>query len=128
MKVFTISSWIPKLKEPNIAFNLSPPSYQEITQIIKCMKFSGSPCPLNQISIYCFNLCPYLRPHICTKVLRSVKNEKFTNFRYCPFKCFLLWNWFQFTDDAIAVTSSYKVKIRFYYTCSENDVDGQNEN
>ena len=26
MKVFTIPSWMPKLKEPNIPFNLSPPS------------------------------------------------------------------------------------------------------
>ena len=27
MKVFTIPSWIPKLREPNIPFNLSPPTY-----------------------------------------------------------------------------------------------------
>ena len=67
MKGFTIPSWIPKLKEPNIAFNLSPPFYQEITQIIKRMKSSGSPCP-------CFKWCPYLRSfilNICTEVLRG---------------------------------------------------------
>ena len=46
MKVFAIPSWIPKLKEPNIRFNLSPPTYHEITRIIKRMKSSGSPCPL----------------------------------------------------------------------------------
>ena len=46
MKVFTILSWIPKLKEPNIPFNLSPPSYQEITRITKRMKSSGLACPL----------------------------------------------------------------------------------
>ena len=46
MKVFSIASWIPKLKEPNIPFNLSPPTYHEITRIIKRMKSSGSPCPL----------------------------------------------------------------------------------
>ena len=79
MKVFTISSWIPKLKEPNIAFNLSPPSYQEITQIIKCMKFSGSPCPLNQISIYCFNLCPYLRPHNIPISTRNIHYDYFNS-------------------------------------------------
>ena len=45
MKVFKIPSWIPKLKEPNIPFNLSPPTYQEITRIIKRMKSSGLSCP-----------------------------------------------------------------------------------
>ena len=55
-------------------FNFNPPSYQEITQIIKHVKSSGSPCPLDQISIICFKRCPYLRSfilNICTEVLRS---------------------------------------------------------
>ena len=47
MKVLTIPSWILKLKKPNIPFNLSLSSYQEITQIIKHMRSSGSPCPLD---------------------------------------------------------------------------------
>ena len=74
MKVFTIPSWIPKLKEPNIPFNLSPPTYQEITRIIKRMKFPGSSCPLDQISMICFKPYPHLRSfilNICTEVLRS---------------------------------------------------------
>ena len=74
VKIFTIPSWISKLKEPNIPFNLSLSSYQEITRIIKGMKFSGSLCPLDQISIICFKRCPYLRSFIlsiCTEVLRS---------------------------------------------------------
>ena len=57
-----------------ISFNLSPPTYQEITQIIKRMKSSGSPCLLDQISIIYFKLCPYLRSfifNICTKALGS---------------------------------------------------------
>ena len=73
MKVSTIFSWMPKVKVPNIPFNLSPPSYQEITQIIKRMKSTGSPCPFDQISIICFKRCPHLRPfmfNICTEVLR----------------------------------------------------------
>ena len=65
--MFTIPSWIPKLKKPNIPFNLPRPSYQEITRIIKRMKSSGSPCPLDQISIICFKRCP----NICTEVFRS---------------------------------------------------------
>ena len=74
MKVFTILSWVPKLKEPNIPFNLSLPSHQKITRIIKRMKSSGSPCPLDQISIICFKRCPYLRSfmlNIWTEVIRS---------------------------------------------------------
>ena len=46
MKVYTIPSWMPKPKEPNIPFNLPPPSYQEITRIIKRMKSSGSTMPI----------------------------------------------------------------------------------
>ena len=74
MKVFIIPSWIPKLKESNISFNFSPPSYQKITRIIKRMKFSGSRCPLDQISIIWLKRCPFLRSFIldiCTEVLRS---------------------------------------------------------
>ena len=74
MKVFTIPSWIPKWKEPDIPFNLSPPTYQEITEIIKGMKSSGLPCSLDQISIICSKWCPYLRLfilNICTEVLTS---------------------------------------------------------
>ena len=67
MNVFTIPSWMPMLKETNITFNLSPPSYQEITRIIKRMKSSGSPCPLDQVSIICFKRCS----NICTEVFRS---------------------------------------------------------
>ena len=72
--MFTIPSWMPKLKEPNIPFNLSSPSYQEIIRIIKSMKSTGSPCPLDQILIICFKRCPCLRSFIldiCTEVLRS---------------------------------------------------------
>ena len=74
MKVFTIPSWIPQLKEPKIPFNLSPLTSQEITRIIKCMKSSGSLCLLDQMSISCFKRCPYLSLfilNICAEVLRS---------------------------------------------------------
>ena len=35
------------------------------------MKASGSPCPLDQISIICFKRCPYLRSYL-TDVIRNV--------------------------------------------------------
>ena len=35
------------------------------------MKTSGSPCPLDQLSIICFKRCPYLRTYL-TELIRSV--------------------------------------------------------
>ena len=63
-KIFNIPSWIPKFASPQTPFNLDPPTYQEITNVIRKMKPSGSPCPLDQISIICFKRCPYLRSYL----------------------------------------------------------------
>ena len=49
-KTFSIPSWIPKFDSPQTPFKLDPPTYQEITNVIRKMKPSGSPCPLDQIS------------------------------------------------------------------------------
>ena len=53
-KIFQIPSWIPMLPEPTVEFNLDPPTYQQVTNVIRNMKTSGSPCPLDQLSIICF--------------------------------------------------------------------------
>ena len=37
--------------------------------------------------------------------MQCLKEEKFTSFGYRTFKGFLPCNWFQFADDAVAVTS-----------------------
>jgi hypothetical protein len=58
-KIFNIPSWIPKFSSPTTPFNLDPPTYNEITNIIRKMKLSGSPCPLDQISVICLKRCPY---------------------------------------------------------------------
>ena len=58
-KVFNLPSWIPTLSDPVIPFNLEPPTYQQISNVIKKMKASGSPCPLDQLSIICFKRCPF---------------------------------------------------------------------
>ena len=74
MNMLTIPSEIPKLKEPNSPFNLSAPAYYKIRRIIKRIKSSGSPCPLDEISIIFFKRCPYLRSfilNICTEVEQS---------------------------------------------------------
>ncbi len=70
-KVFNIPSWIPLLPDPTIEFNLDPPTYQQITNIIRKMKTSGSPSPLDQLSIICFKRCPFLRSYL-TELIRAV--------------------------------------------------------
>ena len=53
-KLFSLPDWIPTFNKPASAFDLTPPSYQQVTHIIRRMKASGSPCPLDKISIICF--------------------------------------------------------------------------
>ena len=70
-KSFKIPDWIPSLNQPSISYDLSPPSYQQITNIIRRMKAAGSPCPLDKISIIPFKRCPYLRSYI-TELFRLI--------------------------------------------------------
>ena len=70
-KLFHIPSWIPKLSDPVIQFDLQPPTYRQITNIIRRMKASGCPCPLDQISIICFKRCPFLRSYL-TDLIQAV--------------------------------------------------------
>ena len=69
-KTFNIPSWIPKFASPQTPFKLDPPTYQEITNVIRKMKLSGSPCPLDQISIICFKRCPYIRSYL-TEIIHA---------------------------------------------------------
>ena len=69
-KTFKIPDWIPKFTSPQTQFNLDPPTYQEITNVIRKMKPSGSPCPLDQISVICFKRCPYLRSYL-TEIIHA---------------------------------------------------------
>ncbi len=70
-KVFHIPKWIPLLPDPSIEFDLQPPTYQQVTNIIRKMKTSGSPCPLDQLSIICFKRCSYLRTYL-TELIQAV--------------------------------------------------------
>ena len=63
-KAFHIPAWIPQFSAPDTPFNLDAPTYQQITNVINKMKSSGTPCPLDQISIICFKRCPYLRSYL----------------------------------------------------------------
>ena len=70
-KLFSIPNWIPALSDPEFQFDLDPPSYQQVTNIIRRMKASGSPCPLDQLSVICFKRCPFLRTYL-TDLIRAV--------------------------------------------------------
>ena len=63
-KSFKMPSWIPSLPQPTIPYNLSSPSYQQITKIVRRMKACGSPCPLDKLSVIPFKRCPYLRTYL----------------------------------------------------------------
>ena len=70
-KVFRIPSWMPTYSAaPSTPFDLTPPSYKQITKIVRKMKASGCPCPLDQISIICFKRCPYLRSFITEAIAK----------------------------------------------------------
>ena len=62
---------MPSFDEPTYPFDTQPPSYQAITSLIRRMKASTSPCPLDKISIICFKRCPYLRSFI-TEIIRVI--------------------------------------------------------
>ena len=68
-KPFKFPDWIPSLSAPTIPFDLSPSSYHQITKVVRRIKASGSPCPLNQISIIPFKRCTHLRSYL-TEIFR----------------------------------------------------------
>ena len=70
-KSFKIPDWIPSLAQPSIPYDLSPPSYHQFTKFVRRMKASGSPCPLDKISIIPFKRCPYLRSYL-TELFRII--------------------------------------------------------
>ena len=63
-KKFQIPSWIPLFPPPEKTLDSNPPTYAEISQIIKRMKTSESPCPLDQISNTCYKRCSYLLSYL----------------------------------------------------------------
>ena len=76
-KLFHIPNWIPKLSKPSIPFNLSAPSYREITNIIRRMKTSGSPYPLDQISIIVLKRSPYLQTYLTAVISKAWTTKTF---------------------------------------------------
>ena len=70
-KSFKIPDWIPSHAQPSIPYDLRPPSYHQITKVVRRMKASGSPCPLGKVSIIPFKRCPYLRSYL-TELFRII--------------------------------------------------------
>ena len=60
-KTFDPPSWVKKLNEPTIKFNIDTPSYAEITKIIMKMKSPALACLNDAMSIIEFKKCPILR-------------------------------------------------------------------
>ena len=57
-------NWIPCNNPPSVPCNIEPPTDNEICAIVNRMKSSGSPCPIDQISVICFKRCAYLRSYL----------------------------------------------------------------
>src|SRR6218665_896501 len=57
----TFSSWILKLPELRITFDMTPPSYKEITKAIAKVKARSSSCSFDQINYIMLMQCPILR-------------------------------------------------------------------
>ena len=70
-KAFKIPYRIRPLADPSIPYELSPSTNQQITKIVRRMKASSSPCPLDKISIILVKRCPYLRSYIA-KLFRFI--------------------------------------------------------
>ena len=64
-KPFKTPTWIPLFAPPQMPFTLNPSSYLQVTNVIRKMKSSGSPCPLDQISIFCFKTLSLLKVPSC---------------------------------------------------------------
>ena len=69
--VFVIPNWLPNLLAPKYEFQTLPPTYSQITRIIRLMKPNGSACPLDQISIIHFKRSAYLGSYL-TAVIEQV--------------------------------------------------------
>ena len=68
---FPIPGWFPSLPQPTATFSCEPPSYEKVTRVIRRMKASSSPCPLDQVSLICFKGCPFLRT-VITRLFRII--------------------------------------------------------
>ncbi|ESO00427.1 hypothetical protein HELRODRAFT_175849 [Helobdella robusta] len=60
-KKFRLPNWIHTPPDPSFPYSVDPPTYNEISSIIRKCKSRASPCPLDQISIIILKKCPIIR-------------------------------------------------------------------
>ena len=78
-RAFQCPSWMKTMDDPTQVFNLSPPSYKEIQKIVSRMKSSGSPCPIDHISVLALKNCPILRTQLWRLCCYCWENKYFPN-------------------------------------------------
>ena len=61
LRDFSPPSWMKSLDEPDSQFDITPPSYREISKSIHKMKSSGPACPFDHVSVIALKRCPILR-------------------------------------------------------------------
>ena len=67
------------LQEPTQAFNMAPPSFKELQKIISRMKSSGSPYPIDHLSVLVLKNCPILRTQLWRVCCYCWENKYFPN-------------------------------------------------
>ena len=65
-----------KLSDPVVPFNIEPPSYEEVTKVIRYMRSAASPCPVDQISVIVLKNCPIIRTSLW-KIISHCWSAKF---------------------------------------------------
>ena len=75
-RTFNLPTWLKPFPVASCNFDSECPTYQEITKIIRKMKSSGSPCPIDQISIIPFKRCRILRTQLW-RILSKCWCEKY---------------------------------------------------
>ena len=119
---FVIPSWIPSLSSLHLPFNIDPPSYQQVTTIIRNMKASASPCLLDQVSIISFKRCPYLRSYLTDLKRRGLSSGVVPS--ACKGACTVLVHKKGGTDDPsnsrpITLES---VPLKIFTSCLRNSI------
>ena len=74
-KYFEDQSWLKRLNNPTTEFDQSPPTYTELTKIIKKMISGASPCPLDQITIKAFQKSPALQSQLLRIIYHCWKHK-----------------------------------------------------
>ena len=70
-------SWLKPLDLPTNEFNLETTTYREITNVIRKMKSSASPCPLDQTSVIALKIFPYLGKQLWRFILKAGEDVLF---------------------------------------------------